>query len=118
MPSGLLLSKFANTPSMQQRAVVSDLEGDHVITKRLRDQHVVRACDHQSVRTRHIVSNGSDLAVRRRQKDPRRREAVLTRRVGVERSHVGISVPGDSHVPQVSDRSVAQVGMNLSFPAG
>jgi len=99
-------------PSMQQRAIFSDLKGDHAIAERFRDQHLVRACDHQSVRMRHIVSNGSDLAVRRGQKDPGRREAVGTRRVGVERSHVGVSVPGDGHVTQVPDRSGSQVGVN------
>ena len=115
MPSGLILSKFANTLSMQQLAVIPDLEGDDAIAERLRDQHFMRTCGRQSVRVRHIVGDRTDLAARRREEDAGRREAVRTRRIGVERSHVGVSVPGNGHVPQIPDRSVGQIGMYRSL---
>src|ERR1700681_2776983 len=85
--------------SMQQCSVAVDLQHEKPISKRFRDQQVMRTCDSQPVRIRDVVGNRSDIAIPRCQKNPSRREAVWPRGIGVETRHVGASIASDSQVP-------------------
>jgi hypothetical protein len=74
--------------SMQQCSVAVDLEREKAISKRFRDQQVMRTCDSQPVRMRNVVCNRSNFAIRRCQKNPSRREAVGSGGICVETRHV------------------------------
>src|SRR5260370_34485427 len=62
--------------SIQQCSVTVDLEREKPISERFRNQQVMRTCDCQPVRMRDVVGNRSNIAIRRCQKNPRRRETV------------------------------------------
>src|SRR3984893_18081072 len=75
--------------SMQQCSVAVDLEREKPISERFRNQQVMRTCDCQPVRMRDVVGNRSNIAIRRCQKNPSRREAVGSGGIRVERRHIG-----------------------------
>src|SRR5260221_5519064 len=85
--------------SMQQCSIAIDLEGEKPIAERFRNQQVMRTCDCQPVRMRDVVGNRSNIAIRRCQKNPSRREAVGSGSIRVERRHISVSIASDGPVP-------------------
>ena len=85
--------------SMQQCSVAVHLEREKPISKRFRDQQILRTCDCQSVRMRNAVGNCSNITIRRRQKNPSRRKAVGSGSICVERRHICVSIASDDLGP-------------------